>query len=73
MEHIPSQLVTGFPVALVGVHDCRDNVLFPARDLLGQLVHLGVESPGVLIAAVGLEVVGVHIKHQLVKDVGVRF
>ena len=73
MEHIPSQSVTGFPVALVGVHDRRDDVLFPARDLLGQLVHLGVEFLGILIAAVGLEVIGVHVKHQLIKDVGVRF
>ena len=23
VEHIPSQPVTGFPVALVGVHDCE--------------------------------------------------
>ena len=73
MEHIPSQPVTGFPVALVGVHDRGDDVLFPARDLLGQLVHLGVELLGILIATVGLKIVGVHIKHQLVKDVGVRF
>ena len=73
VEHIPSQPVTGFPVALVGVHDRGDDVLFPARDLLGQLVHLGVELLGVFIAAVGLEIVGVHIKHQLVKDVGIRF
>ena len=73
MEHIPSQPVTGFPVALVGVHDRRDNVLFPTCDLLGQLIHLGVELLGVLIAAVSLEIVGVHIKHHLVKDVGVRF
>ena len=50
MEHIPSQPVTGFPVALVGVHDCGDDVLLPACDLLGQLVHLGVELFGVLIA-----------------------
>ena len=73
MKHIPSQPVTCFPVALVGVHDCGDDVLFPARDLLGQLVHFGIEPLGVLISAVGLKIVGVHIKHQLVKDVGIRF
>ena len=73
VEHIPSQPVTGFPVALVGVHDRGDDVLFPARDLLRQLVHLGVELLGVLIAAMGFEIVGVHVKHQLVKDVGIRF
>ena len=55
------------------MHDRGDDVLFPACDLLGQLVHLGVELLGVLIAAVGLEIVGVHIKYQLVKDVGIRF
>ena len=73
VENIPSQPVTGFPVALVGVHNRGDNVLFPARDLLGQLVHLSVELLGVLIAAMGFEIVGVHVKHQLVKDVGIRF
>ena len=72
VEHIPPQPVTGFPVALIGVHDRRDDVLLPARDLLGQLVGFGVEALGVLIPAMRLEIVGVHIKHQLVKDIGVR-
>ena len=73
MEHIPSQPVTGFPVALIGVHDRRDDVLFPTCDLLGQLIHLGIELLGVRIAAVSFEIVSVHIKYQLVKDVGIRF
>ena len=73
VEHIPSQSVTGFPVALVGVHDRRDDILLPASNFLGQLVHLGVELLGVFIAAVGLEIVGIHVKHQLIKDVGIRF
>ena len=64
--HIFSQLVTCRPVDFIGVHDSGDDIL--STELIFQKAHrLGVELPGVVIAAFSLKVHRVHINDNLVK------
>ena len=64
--HIFSQLVTCRPVDFIGVHDSGDDIL--STELIFQKAHrLGVELPGVVIAAFPLKVHRVHINDNLVK------
>ena len=52
------------PVAFIGVHDGREDILLTAHDLYGSFVCVGVELLGVFVAAVIVKVSGVHIKNQ---------
>ena len=60
-------------VSLVGVHDSGENVLLAAHDLHGGFVGVGVEAFCKLVAAVVVEVRGVHVKDQLAEFHGVWF
>ena len=51
------------PVALISVHDSREDVLLTAHNLHGCFVCVGVELLGIFVAAVIVEVSGVHIKN----------
>ena len=63
--HILPQSFRHSPVAFIGVHDGREDVLLTAHDLHGCFVCVGVELLGIFVAAVIVEVSGVHIKNQL--------
>ena len=51
------------PVALISVHDSGENILLTAHNLHGGFVCVGVELLGIFVAAVIVEVSGVHIKN----------
>ena len=63
VEHILPQCFGHSLVALVGVHDGRENILFAAHDLDGSLVSVFIKSLGKLISAMVIEVGGVYIKN----------
>ena len=71
--HFLAQCLGHSPVDLVGVHHGGEDILLPAHDLYGGLVGIGVKLPGKFIAAVVVEVGGVHIEDQLSKVDGVGF
>ena len=71
--HFLAQCLGHSPVDLVGVHHGGEDILLPAHDLHGGFVGVGVKLPGKFIAAVVVEVGGVHIKNQLAKVDGVWF
>ncbi len=71
--HILPQCVRHGAVALVGVHDCRQDVLLAADNFDCGFVRIGVELFCKLIAAVVEEVRGVDIKDQFSELLGVCF
>ena len=73
MEHILPQCFRHSPVALIGVHNSGENILFAANDLDGSPVSVLVKSLGKLIPAMVIEVGGVYIKNQFPVKVGIRF
>ena len=62
--HILPQSFRHGSVALIGVHDGREDILLTAHDLYGSFVCVGVELLGIFISAVIVKVSGVHIKNQ---------
>lgn len=62
VEHIPPQCFGHSPVALIGVHNSGENILFVANDLYGSFVSVLIKSLGKLISAMVIEVGGVYIK-----------
>ena len=71
--HILSQSFRHGPVDLISVHDGREDILFAAHNLHGGLIGFGIKLFGKLIAAVIVEIGGVHIKNQFSIVDGVRF
>ena len=70
--HILPQRLGHGPVALVGVHDRRQNILLSTYDFDCGFVCVGVKLFCEVIAAVIVEVGGVHIKDQLTVSKCVR-
>ena len=62
--HILPQSFRHSPVALIGVHDGRKDILLTAYNPHGSFVCVGVELLGILVAAVVVKISGVHIKNQ---------
>ena len=62
--HILPQSFRHGSVALIGVHDGREDILLTAHNLYGSFVCVGVELLGIFISAVIVKVSGVHIKNQ---------
>ena len=71
--HLLAQSFGHCPVALIGVHDGREDVLLTAHDLHGGFIGIGIKLFRKFIAAVVVEISGVHIKHQLAVFDGIRF
>ena len=73
MVHILPQRLGHGPVALVGVHDRRQNVLFAAHDfdcsLIGVVVKLFCEVISAMVEKVG----GIYIEDQLAVAESVLF
>ena len=59
-------------VDLVGVHDCREDILLTTHDLNGCFVGILIELLGELIAAVVVKVGRVDIKDKLAVMGGIR-
>ena len=62
--HILTQSFRHSPVALISVHDSGENILLTTHDLHSCFVCVGVKLFGIFIAAVIVEVSGVHIENQ---------
>ena len=73
MVHILAQSFGHCPIALVGVHDGRQDILLAAHNLHGGFIGIGIELLGKFIAAVVVEVSGVHIEYQLAIFHGIGF
>lgn len=71
--HVLPQRVGHGAVALVGVHDRRENVLLSAYDFYCGFVCVGVELFCEVIAAVIMKIGGVYVKDQLAVEKGIRF
>ena len=72
IDIFPQHLRHG-PVSFVGVHHRRENVLLAAHDVYSGLVGSLIELLGKIIAAVVIEVGGVHIEDQFSKLLRIRF
>ncbi len=68
---IPSQPIRQAAVALVGVHDGRDDILLSADDPDGAAVGFREEILCEIITAVGVEIGGIHVEDHLAEDLGV--
>ena len=73
MVHILAQCFGHCPVALIGVHHSGENILLTAHDLHSGFIGIGIKLFCKFIAAVVVEVSGVHIKNQLAVFDGIRF
>ena len=71
--HVLPQRVGHGAVALVGVHDRRENVLLSAYDFYCGFVCVGVELFCEVIAAVIMKIGGVYVKDQLAVEKGILF
>ena len=71
--HVLPQRVGHGTVALVGVHDCRQDVLLPADNFDCSFVGIGVELFCKVISAVVEEVGRVDVEDQLSKFLGICF
>ena len=68
-------LAQGFghcPVALIGVHHSGEDILLATHNLYGGFIGIGIKLFRKFIAAVVVEISGVHIKHQLAVFDGIR-
>ena len=59
-------------IDLIGVHDCREDILLTAHDLNGCFVGILIELLGELIAAVVVKVGRVDIKDKFAVVGGIR-
>ena len=71
MIHIFSQSFGHCPVPFISVHHSGEDVLLTAHDLHSGFVGISIELFCKFIAAVIVEVGGVHIKDQLTVEVGI--
>ena len=71
--HVLPQRVGHGAVALVGVHDCRQDVLLAADDFYCGFVSIGVKLFCEVIAAVIMKIGGVYVKDQLAVENGILF
>ena len=71
--YILAQSFRHCPVAFVSVHDGRENILLTAHDLHGGFIGIGIKLFRKFIAAVVVEISGVHIEDQLTAFDGIRF
>ena len=71
--HILAQCFGHCPVALVGVHHSGEDILLTTYDLHGGFIGIGIKLFRKFIAAVVVEISGVHIKYQLAVFDGIRF
>ena len=62
MEYILPQCFGHSPVALIGVHNSGEDILFAAHDLYGSFVSVRIKSLGKLISPMVIKVGGVYIK-----------
>ena len=73
MIHILAQGFGHGPVPFVCVHHGGEDVLLTAHDLHGGFVGIGIKLLGKFVAAVIVEVSGVHIKNQLTVELRIIF
>ena len=73
MVHILAQCFGHCPVTLIGVHHSGEDILLTAHDLHGGFIGISIKLLCKFIAAVVVEISGVHIKHQLAVFDGIRF
>jgi len=71
--HLLAQSFGHCSVALIGVHHSREDILLTAHDLHGGFIGISIKLFCKFIAAVVVEVSGVHIKNQLAVFNGIRF
>ena len=71
--HVLPQRVGHGAVALVGVHDCRQDVLLAAHNFDCSFVGIGVKLFCKVIAAVVEEVRGINVEDQLSEFLSIRF
>ena len=71
--HVLPQRLGHGPVALVGVHDRRQNILLSAHNFDCSFVRFGVKLLCEVITAMIVEVSGVYIKDQLAVSKGILF
>ena len=71
--HLLAQSFGHCPVALIGVHHSGEDILLTAHNLHGGFIGIGIKLFRKFIAAVVVEISGVHIKHQLSVFDGIRF
>ena len=73
MIHILAQRFGHGPVPFIGVHHGRENKLLTAHNFHGGFVGISIKLFCKFIAAVIVEVSGVHIKDQLTVEFGIVF
>ena len=73
MVHILPQLFRHGPVPFIGVHHRRENVLLATHDVHSGLVSVLIELLGKFIAAVIIEIGGIHIEDKLTELLRIRF
>ncbi len=71
--HIFAQSFGHCSVALIGVHHSGEDILLTTYDLRSGFVGIGIKLFCKFIAAVVVEVSGVHIENQLTVFDGIRF
>jgi len=71
--HILAKSFGHCPVVLIGVHHSREDILLTAYDLHGGFIGISIKLFCKFIAAVVVEISGVHIKNQLAVFDGIRF
>ena len=71
--HVLPQRIGHGAVALVGVHDRRQNILLAAYNFYCSFVGIGVKLFCKVISAVVVKVGGVYVKNQFAVEKGVLF
>jgi len=71
--HILAQSFGHCPVALIGVHHSGEDILLTTYDLRSSFVGIGIKLFRKFIAAMIVEISGIHIKYQLTVFDGIRF
>ena len=69
---LPAQCFGHGTVDLIGVHDCREDILLTAHDLHSSFVGILIELLGELVAAVIVKVGRVDIKDKFAVVGGIR-
>ena len=73
MVDLPAQCFGHGTVDLIGVHDCREDILLTAYDLDSSFVGICIELLGELVAAVVVEIGRVDIEDKLAVVGGIWF
>ena len=71
--HIFAQSFGHCSVALIGVHHSGEDILLTTYDLRSSFVGIGIKLFRKFIAAMIVEISGIHIKYQLTEFDGIRF